>query len=178
VPDAGPAPTEARMVVAADDRALLLEPRERSQEDVLGAVGVLVLVDEDVLVAVLPLLERAVACFENAAGEEQEVVEVDRVVVAEELVVPLPHDGGDPVELALRARCEVGGAPALVLVAREHRAGTAKARMRYATRCVRTRVFPDPAPARISRGPSPWVTAARCSGFSGSRIGSDITSIV
>src|ERR687895_1888618 len=29
-----------------------------------------------------------------------------------------------------------------------------------------TRVFPDPAPARTSCGPSPWVTAAICSGFS------------
>src|SRR5687768_11389856 len=29
-----------------------------------------------------------------------------------------------------------------------------------------TRVFPEPAPARTSCGPSPWVTAAICSGFS------------
>src|SRR5262249_6183398 len=28
-----------------------------------------------------------------------------------------------------------------------------------------TRVFPDPAPASTSCGPSPWVTAAICSGF-------------
>src|SRR3989344_4147515 len=28
-----------------------------------------------------------------------------------------------------------------------------------------TRVLPDPAPARIKRGPSPWRTASLCSGF-------------
>ena len=31
-----------------------------------------------------------------------------------------------------------------------------------AIRCVRARVLPDPAPARISSGPSPKVTASRC----------------
>ncbi len=34
-----------------------------------------------------------------------------------------------------------------------------------ATRCVSTRVLPDPAPARMSSGPSTWVTALRCSGL-------------
>ncbi len=35
--------------------------------------------------------------------------------------------------------------------------------MSHATRCVSTRVLPEPAPARISRGPSTCVTALRCS---------------
>src|SRR5215213_2600718 len=34
---------------------------------------------------------------------------------------------------------------------------------------VIARVLPDPAPARISIGPSPWVTASRCGGFRPSR---------
>ena len=34
-------------------------------------------------------------------------------------------------------------------------------RSRYAIRWVSTRVLPEPAPARISSGPSPWVTASR-----------------
>ena len=34
-------------------------------------------------------------------------------------------------------------------------------RSRYAIRWVRTRVLPEPAPARMSSGPSPWVTASR-----------------
>ena len=41
--------------------------------------------------------------------------------------------------------------------------------MRYAMRNVMTRVLPEPAPARISTGPSRWSTASRCSGFSFSR---------
>src|SRR6516225_5431723 len=36
-------------------------------------------------------------------------------------------------------------------------------------RWVMTRVFPLPAPARISRGPSVWLTASRCGAFSPSR---------
>ena len=35
--------------------------------------------------------------------------------------------------------------------------------MSQATRCVSTRVLPEPAPARISSGPPPCVTALRCS---------------
>jgi hypothetical protein len=34
-------------------------------------------------------------------------------------------------------------------------------RTSQAMRWVRTRVLPEPAPARISSGPSPWVTASR-----------------
>src|ERR1700684_2953358 len=37
--------------------------------------------------------------------------------------------------------------------------------MRYAMRWVITRVLPEPAPARISKGPSTASTAARCCGF-------------
>src|ERR671919_3228083 len=33
-------------------------------------------------------------------------------------------------------------------------------------RCVSTRVLPEPAPARISSGPSPWSTASRWGSFS------------
>src|ERR1700687_1098953 len=40
-------------------------------------------------------------------------------------------------------------------------------------RCVSTRVLPEPAPARMSSGPFLWVTASRCWGLRGSRIGSD-----
>src|SRR6185312_800409 len=40
--------------------------------------------------------------------------------------------------------------------------GTCRCVMMYAMRCVMTRVFPLPAPARMSRGPSVWVTASRC----------------
>ncbi len=38
--------------------------------------------------------------------------------------------------------------------------------IRYATRWASTRVLPDPAPARMSSGPSVVITARACSGFS------------
>ena len=44
-------------------------------------------------------------------------------------------------------------------------AGLARCARRYAMRCVSTRVLPEPAPARMSRGPPGWATAACCSGF-------------
>jgi len=120
VADVGAAPAEDRLVVIANDGEVLLEPREVPQENVLGTVGVLVLVDQDVLVAVLPFLERAVARLEHAAGEKQQVVEVDRVVLAQELVVPLPDERRDAVELALRVRSQVSRSLELVLRAGDH----------------------------------------------------------
>src|SRR5215210_8461928 len=39
----------------------------------------------------------------------------------------------------------------------------------HATREVRTRVFPEPAPATIRSGPPGWVTASRWTGFRFSR---------
>ena len=38
--------------------------------------------------------------------------------------------------------------------------------MRYAIRRVKTRVFPDPAPATTNNGPPAWVTAVICAGLS------------
>ena len=44
-------------------------------------------------------------------------------------------------------------------------------RIRYAIRCVRARVLPDPAPATISTGPSVCRTASACTGFRASTRG-------
>src|SRR2546423_2270993 len=46
------------------------------------------------------------------------------------------------------------------------RGHTPRSVIRYAMRCAITRVLPEPAPARISSGPSPVFTASRCCGFS------------
>ena len=42
-----------------------------------------------------------------------------------------------------------------------------------AMRWVSTRVLPEPAPARMSSGPSPWVTAARWGSFKPLQQGGD-----
>ena len=65
--------------------------------------------------------------------------------------------------------------PAALLVnviARISKGLTPCSRIRWAIRCVSTRVFPDPAPATISSGPSTWVTASRWTGLRPSRRGS------
>src|SRR5690606_22541570 len=62
--------------------------------------------------------------------------------------------------------------PAALLVkvrARIDSGATPYSSIRFAIREVRTRVFPEPAPASTRRGPSKCSAATRCSGFSRSR---------
>src|SRR6185436_19030741 len=62
--------------------------------------------------------------------------------------------------------------PAALLVkvtARTASEGTPFSRMRWAMRCVMTRVLPLPAPARMRTGPSVASTASRCCGLSPAR---------
>ena len=64
-------------------------------------------------------------------------------------------------------RCRISSAALLVKVtARISRSCARPEPTRCAMRWVMTRVLPEPAPARISTGPSVCSTAARCSGFS------------
>jgi hypothetical protein len=51
------------------------------------------------------------------------------------------------------------------VTARIFQGATSLTPTRYAIRCARTRVLPEPAPARISSGPSVVVTARACSGL-------------
>src|SRR3989454_6022668 len=78
-----------------------------------------------------------------------------------------------PTSFSPRSR----SSPAALLVnvtARISGARARRSRSRCAIRCVSTRVFPEPAPARMSSGPSPWRTASSCGGFSTFANGSDI----
>ena len=69
-----------------------------------------------------------------------------------------------PVRWAIRSRSSP--AARLVNVTARIRCGrTALTPMRYAIRWATTRVLPDPAPARMSSGPSVVATARACSGF-------------
>src|SRR5213075_3118579 len=69
----------------------------------------------------------------------------------------------------------ISPAALLVNVIAKIELGTIPSESRYATRRVITRVFPDPAPAMISSGPSTWVTAARCSCVKSARISSALS---
>src|SRR6478736_404111 len=69
-------------------------------------------------------------------------------------------------------RWRISAAALLVKVTARMLCGAApKVVTAQATRCVSTRVLPLPAPASTSVAPSGAVTAARCSSFSGLRIG-------
>ena len=119
VADVRAAPREDRLVVVADHAEVLLEAREVTQEHVLRAVRVLVLVDQDVVIAVLPLFEGPVARLEQPAGKDEQIVEVDGVVLLEEGLVPAPHRRRDPVELAAGLVHEIRRAAELVLGRRD-----------------------------------------------------------
>src|SRR3954452_6279626 len=63
-------------------------------------------------------------------------------------------------------RWRISSAALLVKVMARMRKGlTPSSLIRWAMRCVSTRVFPDPAPATTSRGPWPCTTASSWSGF-------------
>ena len=55
------------------------------------------------------------------------------------------------------------------VIARIENGDASRSAIRYARRCVRTRVLPDPAPAITRTGPTGSVTASRCAGLSPSR---------
>ena len=70
-----------------------------------------------------------------------------------------------PTRLMIRSRSS-DAARFVKVTARIRQGGTSLMLTRYAIRWARTRVLPDPAPARISSGPSVVVTARACSGLS------------
>ena len=61
--------------------------RENLRELILRAIRVLIFVDEDVLEAALVLLADVFVFFEQRHGDHQQVVEIERVVVAQLLLV-------------------------------------------------------------------------------------------
>src|SRR5512145_2461502 len=81
--------------------------------------------------------------------------------------VPIQRpDGARPRRRDTRSRIS----PAALLVkvtAKIRSGGTPSASISRAMRAVRTRVFPDPAPARTRSGPWTCSTASRCAGLSG-----------
>jgi hypothetical protein len=79
VADVGLAPTIDRLVGVADDEKVAVLGGEGGDEDVLDAVGVLVLVDQDVAEALLVAFEQGRHLVEELDRQSEEVVEIDRV---------------------------------------------------------------------------------------------------
>ena len=71
---------------------------EQLQQPVLGVVGVLVLVDEDVAEGAAPALADLLEQLEHVDGADQEVVEVHRVGLEHPLLVEREGFGDDLLE--------------------------------------------------------------------------------
>jgi hypothetical protein len=87
---------------------------EEFDEVVLGAVGVLVFVYEDVAEAFVPVGEDLGVLLEEFDGEEEEVVEVEGVVGGEGVEVEAVDFGDDAASVVVLVTQEVFGAEALV----------------------------------------------------------------
>ena len=79
VADVGVAEAVDRLVLVADDHQVAVLGGEQLQQPVLGVVGVLVLVDEDVAEGAAPALAHLLEQLEGVDRAHQQVVEVHRV---------------------------------------------------------------------------------------------------
>ena len=85
--DLGAAPTVDRLVVVADaaDVAVLL--RQQPQPEILGDVGILILVDQDVAEPVVILRQNVVVLHQDRQIVQQQVAEIDGVEAPEPVLV-------------------------------------------------------------------------------------------
>ena len=79
-----------RLIVIADDGQVAMRACQMANHQVLRPVGVLVLVDHDVLEALLIFLENLGMPVEEPDRAHQQIVEVERVVLLQERVVAKP----------------------------------------------------------------------------------------
>ena len=109
------APGVDALVVVADHREVLVLRRELPADEVLGAVRVLVLVDEDLLPALLVAGEHLRVLLEEEHDPHEQVVEVDGVVLGELALVRGVHAGGRLVVVVRRLLAGGGDIGQLVL---------------------------------------------------------------
>src|SRR6266508_3069299 len=123
--------------------------------------------------------------MENELGTPRWVCSRRRIRAQDEWKVRIHIPRAIRVPSSPSTRAFISWAALLVKVmARMAYGETPFSRIRYAIRWVRARVFPDPAPATMSTGPSVWRTASRWTGFSHSSrgevagAGSDATDVI
>jgi hypothetical protein len=110
-----PAPAVDRLVVVADAGDVAVAGGEQPQPEILGDVGVLVLVDEDVAEPALVLLEHVRMCLQDAEDVQQQVAEVAGVERAQPLLVGGVELGAAMREgVRLRRRHLLGGQGAVL----------------------------------------------------------------
>ncbi len=111
-----------RLILVADDHQVAVLGGEQLQQPVLGVVGVLVLVDEDVAEGAAPALAHLLEELERVHRAHQQVVEIHRVGLEHPLLVEVVDAGRRLLEdAALGLRVGVG-VDQLVLGARDLRA--------------------------------------------------------
>ena len=117
VAQVGAAPRVDALVVVADDGQVLALAGEQADPQVLGAVGVLVLVDVQVAPAILVVRQHAGRLLEQPHGLVEQVVEVERAGRLEARLVRPIRAGGDLLLVAARSGLRCVGADQVVLPA-------------------------------------------------------------
>ena len=79
IADLGPAPAIDRLVVIADAADIAMGLRQQPQPQILGDVGILIFVDEDIAEAVLPAGQNIGMGLKQRHAMQQQIAEIDRV---------------------------------------------------------------------------------------------------
>ena len=87
VADIRAAPAVDRLIFVAHHADVVVRLREQPHQLILAAVGVLILVDHDVAQAAVPGVARVLIVIEQAHAFEQQVVEIERIRLAQRLFV-------------------------------------------------------------------------------------------
>jgi hypothetical protein len=120
VADVGLPPAVDRLIGITDDKEIAVPLRQRRNQHVLHPVGVLVLIDQDVLEPLLVALQQVRRRFEQIDRLRQQIVEIERVGAAQEAFVRLVsprHDllvvrGGQTARLIRRHQLALRGGDA------------------------------------------------------------------
>ena len=113
--DVGPAPSVDGLVGVACGADVAAQLGQEAGDEVLGVVGVLVLVDEDEVEARLPAVAEPGLVAQADGDAHEQVVEVERAVRAEQLVVGFVDLDDDLVAEALGVACQLARVPELGL---------------------------------------------------------------
>jgi hypothetical protein len=93
--DVGAAPGVDGLIGIADDADVAVAKGKRVGEEILRVVGVLIFVDENVLESLLKLGEHVGMIAQRQDRAKEQVVEIQRVVLLQEILIFLVHAGDD-----------------------------------------------------------------------------------
>ena len=100
VGDVGAAPGVDGLVGIADDADVAMLHRQGVDEDILGVIGVLILVDENVFEAILKLGKDGRMLLHRTHGTLEEIIEIQGVGGGQELLI-FPVNLGDDLRIPI-----------------------------------------------------------------------------